>query len=66
MFSHRTRPLPSEHLRVDEIKPVTLAQPRPTGVPSIISADMTIRGNLKCAGRLQIEGTVLGDIEVGQ
>jgi cytoskeletal protein CcmA (bactofilin family) len=66
MFSNRTRPLPSEHLRVDEIKPVMVASPRPTGVPSIISADMTIRGNLKCAGRLQIEGTVLGDIEVGQ
>jgi cytoskeletal protein CcmA (bactofilin family) len=66
MFSNRTRPLPSEHLRVDEVKPVMVASPRPSGVPSIISADMTIRGNLKCAGRLQIEGTVLGDIEVGQ
>jgi cytoskeletal protein CcmA (bactofilin family) len=47
-----------------------MANPQPpartSGVPSIISADMTIRGNLKCAGRLQIEGTVLGDIEVGQ
>ena len=66
MFSNRTRQLPSEHLRADEVKPVMVASPRPSGVPSIISADMTIRGNLKCAGRLQIEGTVLGDIEVGQ
>lgn len=40
--------------------------PRPSGVPSIISTDMTISGNLKSPGRLQIEGTVLGDIEVGQ
>ena len=66
MFSNRTRQLPSEHLRVDEVKPVMVASPRPSGVPSIVNADMTIRGNLKCAGRLQIEGTVLGDIEVGQ
>ena len=66
MFSNRNRALPSEHMRADDPKPVTLSPPRPGGVPSIISADMTIRGNLKCAGRLQIEGTVLGDIEVGQ
>jgi hypothetical protein len=54
MFSNRTRHLPSEQLRVDEIKPIMVTSPRPTGVPSIISADMTIRGNLKCASRLQI------------
>jgi cytoskeletal protein CcmA (bactofilin family) len=51
--------------RGDRAGPGTDA-PRLSGIPSIISADMTIRGNLKCPGRLQIEGTVLGDIEVGQ
>lgn len=40
--------------------------PRASGVPSIISADMTIRGDLKSQGDLHVEGTVLGDIDVGQ
>jgi cytoskeletal protein CcmA (bactofilin family) len=40
--------------------------PAPSGVPSIISSDMTVRGNLTSSGRLQIEGTVVGDIEVAQ
>jgi len=34
-------------------------------VPSIISADMTIRGDLTGAGDLQIEGKVYGRIDVG-
>ena len=34
-----------------------------TGVPSIISPDLTILGNLKCSGDVQIDGTVEGDIE---
>ncbi len=40
--------------------------PRASGVPSIVSADMTIHGDLKSQGDLHVEGTVLGDIEVGQ
>jgi cytoskeletal protein CcmA (bactofilin family) len=40
--------------------------PAPSGVPSIISSDMTVRGNLQSSGRLQIEGTVVGDIDVAQ
>jgi cytoskeletal protein CcmA (bactofilin family) len=34
-------------------------------VPSIISADMTIRGDLSGAGDLQIEGKIYGRINVG-
>ncbi|MHA1599977.1 MAG: bactofilin family protein [Alphaproteobacteria bacterium] len=33
------------------------------GVPSIISADLTIVGNLKSGGDIQIDGTVEGDID---
>jgi len=34
-------------------------------VPSIISADMTVRGDLIGGGDLQVEGKVFGTIEVG-
>ena len=33
------------------------------GVPSIISPDLEIVGNLKCNGAIQIDGTVKGDVE---
>ncbi len=33
------------------------------GVPSIISPDLEIVGNLKCDGEIQIDGTITGDIE---
>jgi cytoskeletal protein CcmA (bactofilin family) len=35
---------------------------QPSGVPSIISADLTIEGNLISHGDLQVDGTVQGDI----
>lgn len=38
------------------------ARREPSGVPSIISADLTIEGNLVSHGDLQIDGTVQGDI----
>jgi cytoskeletal protein CcmA (bactofilin family) len=34
-------------------------------VPSIVSADLTIRGNLSGKGDIQIEGKVFGRIEAG-
>lgn len=37
-----------------------------SGVPSIISADLTIVGDLKSDGDLQIEGTIEGDINSRQ
>jgi cytoskeletal protein CcmA (bactofilin family) len=36
-----------------------------SGVPSIVSADLTIRGNLSGKGDVQIEGKVFGRIEAG-
>ena len=34
-----------------------------SGMPSIISADLKVIGDLHCAGDIQIEGTVEGDIK---
>ena len=42
-----------------ESKPATPASKAP---PSTLSADLTIKGNLKTAGDIQIEGQVEGDI----
>jgi cytoskeletal protein CcmA (bactofilin family) len=44
-------------------KPVK-ALSRATTVPSIISAEMTIHGDLHSNGDLQIEGTIIGDLNV--
>lgn len=37
-----------------------------SAVPSIVSADMTIRGDLVSTGDLQVEGTVIGEVHVGR
>jgi cytoskeletal protein CcmA (bactofilin family) len=37
-------------------------KPRTPSVPSIISADMTVQGNLHSLGDVQVEGAVVGDI----
>ena len=36
--------------------------PRPNGVPSIISAEVTVRGTLVSAGDVQVDGKIDGDI----
>lgn len=54
-------------------KPKTdTAAPKPAAgrakmvVPTIISADMVVEGNLKTAGDVQIEGRVIGEIKAGK
>ena len=42
--------------------PSTPAAPTPKAPASLLSSDLTIKGNLKTAGDIQIEGTVEGDI----
>ncbi|MEM9810045.1 MAG: polymer-forming cytoskeletal protein [Pseudomonadota bacterium] len=37
-------------------------RPAPSGVPSLISADMTIRGEVRAAGEVQFDGQIDGDI----
>ena len=48
-----------EKAEVKSSAPSTPAQKAP---PSVLSADLNIKGNLKTAGDIQIEGTVDGDI----
>ncbi|MEL6235348.1 MAG: polymer-forming cytoskeletal protein [Pseudomonadota bacterium] len=36
--------------------------PKPKATPSVLSSDLTVRGNVLTAGDIQVEGTVEGDI----
>lgn len=36
--------------------------PKPKAAPSVLSSDLTVVGNLKTSGDIQVEGTVEGDI----
>lgn len=45
-----------------EVKTTTPAAPVQKAPPSLLSADLTVKGNLKTAGDIQIEGKVEGDI----
>lgn len=43
--------------------PTPATQARPSGEPSIISADLRVVGDLHCSGDLQVKGNVEGDIK---
>ena len=64
MFSKASKPpkvsSPSDSLPQSDA-PISAARPR-SGVPSIISADLKIVGDLNSGGDLQIDGAVEGDI----
>ncbi len=64
MFSKASKPSKAPALPESQIQssaPVSAEGPRP-GVPSIISADLKIVGDLHSGGDLQIDGAVEGDI----
>jgi cytoskeletal protein CcmA (bactofilin family) len=42
------------------------APPQPAPTPSVLSSDLTITGNVKSSGDIQVEGTVEGDIRASQ
>jgi cytoskeletal protein CcmA (bactofilin family) len=42
------------------------AAPRSKPTPSVLSSDLTITGNVKSSGDIQVEGTVEGDIRASQ
>ncbi len=44
------------------VQPGVPAKKQPSGVPSIVSADLRIEGNLHSIGDVQIDGVVNGDI----
>ena len=46
-------------------KPVTAA-PRSRTTPSVLSSDLTVVGNIKTEGDIQIEGTIEGDVRAHQ
>ena len=37
--------------------------PKPSGVPSIVSPELTVNGNLTSSGDIQVDGSVEGDVE---
>ncbi|MFO1142506.1 MAG: polymer-forming cytoskeletal protein [Amaricoccus sp.] len=42
--------------------PAPAAPPKPKPAPSVLSSDLTILGNVRSSGDIQVEGTVEGDI----
>jgi len=38
---------------------------KPSGVPSIISADVVMRGNINSSGEIQLDGSLEGDVKAG-
>lgn len=39
--------------------------PKPSGMPSLISADMVIHGNISTTGEVQLDGALEGDLKAG-
>lgn len=55
---------PRSHDTTFDVPATPAARPRST--PSVLSADLTVTGNIKTAGDVQIEGNVEGDIRAHQ
>lgn len=54
-------PMSPEAPATEETKP--MERSRHNSVPSLISAGMTVKGNLESAGEIQIDGDVEGDVK---
>ncbi|MDS9468665.1 polymer-forming cytoskeletal protein [Paracoccus sp. MBLB3053] len=46
--------------------PATQSTPRPRTAPSVLASDLTVTGNIRTQGDIQVEGTVEGDIRAHQ
>lgn len=56
-------PVPAASFERSALTPVPVASaPKPKPAPSILSSDLTITGNVRSSGDIQVEGTVEGDI----
>ncbi|MEO1424233.1 MAG: polymer-forming cytoskeletal protein, partial [Pseudomonadota bacterium] len=55
-------PNPAPAASASKPAPAPAAAPKPKPAPSVLSSDLTIKGNLETSGDIQIEGTVEGDI----
>ncbi|WP_316015861.1 polymer-forming cytoskeletal protein [Roseobacter sp. HKCCA0434] len=71
MFSKSKINDPIETPKTDESKATLPTAPKPSApapaakpkaAPSVLSSDLTIKGNLETTGDIQVEGTVEGDI----
>ena len=49
-----------------DVPPTSAGAGRTRSAPSVLSADLTVAGNIKTQGDVQIEGTVEGDIRAHQ
>ncbi|EPX79155.1 bactofilin family protein [Litoreibacter arenae] len=57
-----TKPAPTSSSSAAPKSDFTASAPRPKAPPSTLSTDLTITGNLKTTGDIQVEGNVEGDI----
>ena len=53
---------PVTELRTTPAPSAPLVSPKPKPAPSILSSDITITGNVRSSGDIQIEGTIEGDV----
>ena len=64
--SSATMPSPPDRDQKNSAKTNSLIEnstaPKPKAAPSVLSSDLTIKGNLKTSGDIQIEGVLEGDI----
>lgn len=61
-----TSPEPEQSYRPAESTDYAPAPARPRAAASVLSADLTVTGNIKTQGDVQVEGTVEGDIRAHQ
>jgi cytoskeletal protein CcmA (bactofilin family) len=65
--SSATMPSPPDSLQKIGLKTNSImdnsSAPRPKAAPSVLSSDLTIKGNLETSGDIQIEGVLEGDIK---
>lgn len=61
--SMKEAPAPQSNLQASPSK--RSGAMKPSGVPSIISADVVMRGNVNSSGEIQFDGTLEGDVKAG-
>ncbi|RLJ41612.1 cytoskeletal protein CcmA (bactofilin family) [Litoreibacter meonggei] len=60
--SDQAKPAPSSSSSAAPKPDFAASAPRPKAPPSILSTDLTVTGNMKSTGDIQVEGNVEGDI----
>ncbi len=58
-------PAPQQHANLQSAPRKGSGVMKSAGVPSIISSDVVMRGNVNSAGEIQLDGTLEGDIKAG-